>query len=281
MNSSLHLSRELLRSLRRRGLRPLALAGSFSVLFLALLVLFLLAWSSLGEGGEGELLALLGPQLTPSQVDQLYLEVREWEGVVEVDFVFEEEVRAGLVKLATGVPGADLLRFRLRDPREAVAVGERLEELEGITEVIPTGRGSLKNMLRAAAGARSGMIALLIVLGLLALVSIRSAIRSLIQGWKGELQLLHLAGVARGTMRAPFILLASGLGLVSGLVLVLGLYIVHSWGLNHVEAFYRSFPALLDSTVVLSLALLSAGLGLGLGLLGGAWSLLALRRLNS
>jgi len=275
----LNLFGELLRGLRRRGLGPLALAGSFSILFLALLVIFLLAWSSLGEGREGELVALLDPELTPSRVDRLYIEIRDWEEVARIDFIFEEEVKAGLVKLAMQDLETDLFRIWLHSPREATAIQERLKGLEGITSVIAYGRGSLRSILRAAAGVQSGMIALLIVLGLLAAASIRSAIRSLITGWRGELQLLHLSGVARRTMETPFILLALGLGLLSGLMVALGLYAVHSWGLSHPEALYRSLPALLNPRVVLSLASLSLGIGLGLGLLGGAWSLLILRRL--
>ncbi|MFQ6118023.1 MAG: hypothetical protein ACE5LQ_07120 [Candidatus Bipolaricaulia bacterium] len=269
---------ELLRSMRRRRLGPLLLAVSFLTLFLALLVLFLLIFGGLGEGEEGELLALLDPQLTSAQMDRLYLEIREWDEVGQVAFFFAEEVDAGAVNIGTQGP-ADLFRISLRGTGEAATVAERLKGLEGVTKVIISTRGSLKNTLRAIAGLRSGVIALLLVLGLLSLMMIRSAVRSLILGWKGELRLLHLSGVSSRTMEGPFVLLALLLGLLGGLVIVLGLYIVHSWGLSHPEALYHTLPALLNPSSVLALALLPGGIGLGVGLLGGLWSLLALRRL--
>ena len=269
---------ELLRSLRARSLGPLALGGLALVLFLMLLALFLLAWSGLGGGEQGELLALLDPQLTTGQVDQLYLEIREWEEVARVEFIFKEEVKAGGVKLAVPDPGTDLFRISLHNPREAAAVGERLRGLAGIGRVIASRRGSLKEILRSTAGMHALTLALLIVLGLLSLVNIRSAIRSLIISWRGELRLLYLAGVGPRGLGTPFLLLALLPGLGGGLVLVLGLYVAHLWGQSHLEALYRSLPALLNSTTVLSLALLSLGMGLGVGLLGGAWGLVALRR---
>jgi len=277
----INLTRELLRSLRRRGVGPLILASSFLALFLALLVLFLLTFGGLGEGEEGELLALLDPQLLTYQIDRLYLEIREWDEVIQVEFIFAEEIAARKANLGWQGPEVDLFQISLRGLEEAPTVVERLEGLEGIAEVIASQRGSLKSMLRGIAGLRSGVIALLIVLGLLALTSIRSVIRSLILGWRGELQLLHLSGVSSRTMEGPFVLLALLLGLVGGLVIVLGLYIVHSWGLSHPEVLYHSLPALLDPAVVLSLALLSLGIGLGVGFLGGLWSLLVLRRVLS
>lgn len=271
---------ELLMAARRR-LGPLLLALSFLALFLALLVLFLLVFGGLGEGEEGELVALLDPQLTPSQVDHLYLEIRDWDEVSQVAFFFAEEVDAGAVNIGAQASGADLFRISLRGTGEAAAVAERLKGLEGIAEVIVPTRGSLKDTLRSTAGLRSGVLALLLVLGLLSLMMIRSGIRSLILGWKGELQLLHLSGVPPRTMEGPFVLLALLLGLLGGLVIVLGLYIVHSWGLSHPQALYGSLPALLNPSSVLALAFLLLGIGLGVGLLGGLWSLLALRRLLS
>lgn len=277
MSGGLHLFGELLRSLKSWSLRSLTVAGLSLTLFLAVFTLFLLLWSDLGEGEEGQLLVLLDPSLIPTQVDQLYLEIREWDDVARAEFVFEEEVAAGLVKLATGDVEADLLRIGLRDSREAKSVEERLGELGGISRIITYELDSLKNVFHSTAGMGAVSVALLIVLGLLALVSIRSALRSLIRSWTGELQLLHLAGLARRTMRRPFILLALLLGLVSALLIVLGLYIVHTWGMSHPDVLHHSLPALLNPTVVLYLSLLSSGVGLGLALLAGAWSLLFLR----
>lgn len=75
------LLKELLRLLRRKGLGSLLLAWLVLVLFLALLDLFILVGGGLEEGGGGELLVPLSPGLLPSKVDQLYLEIREWEEV--------------------------------------------------------------------------------------------------------------------------------------------------------------------------------------------------------
>lgn len=279
MSSSLHLFGELLRSLKGRPLRALAVAGLSLTLFLAVLTLFLLLWSGLGEGEEGEVLALLDAELIPSQIDQLYLEILRWEEVARVQFIFAEEVKAGLVQLGTRDLEADLFQIGLRDAREAASVQERLRELGGISRLIAHEPGYLNEIFRSIAGMRAVSLALLIVLGLLALAGIRSAIRALIISWKGELQLLHLAGVARRTMGGPFILLAVLLGLAGALLIVLGLYIAHTWGMGNMEVIYRFLPALGNSTVVLSLALSSVGVGMGLGGLGGAWSLLTLRRM--
>lgn len=271
------LLKELLRLLRRKGLGSLLLAWLVLILFLALLDLFILVGGGLEEGGGGELLVPLSPGLLPSKVDQLYLEIREWEEVAQVRFIFAEEVRAGLVKLALPDLAGDLFRVQLRDPAEVAIVKERLEELPGVASVISHERGALEGFFRTLGKLRWP---LLVILGLLALIRLREALRSLIMSFGGELQLLHLSGVARKTMERPFLLLAGLLGLGGGLLIMLGLYLTHNWGRGHTDALYRSFPGLLEPQTVLALALLSIGVGLMIGLLSGIWSLLTLRRLT-
>ena len=271
------LLKELLRLLRRKGLGSLLLAWLVLILFLALLDLFILVGGGLEEGGGGELLVPLSPGLLPSKVDQLYLEIREWEEVAQVRFIFAEEVRAGLVKLALPDLAGDLFRVQLRDPAEVAIVKERLEELPGVASVISHERGALEGFFRTLGKLRWP---LLVILGLLALIRLREALRSLIMSFGGELQLLHLSGVARKTMERPFLLLAGLLGLGGGLLIMLGLYLTHNWGRGHTDALYRSFPGLLEPQTVLALALLSIGVGLMIGLLSGIRSLLTLRRLT-
>ncbi|MCR4403777.1 MAG: hypothetical protein NUW06_00495 [Candidatus Acetothermia bacterium] len=273
------LLQELLRLLRRKGLGSLLVAWLLLVLFLALLDLFILAGRGLEEVAGGELLVPLTPGLLPSKIDQLYLEIREWEEVAQVRFIFGEEVRAGLVKLSLPDLAGDLFRVQLRDPGEVASVKERLEKLPGVASVISYDRGALEGFFRTLGRLRWPLLALIVVLGLLALIRLRAALRALITSFSGELRLLHLSGVARKTMGRPFVLLAALLGLGGGLLLTLGLYLTHNWGRVHTEALYRSFPGLLEPQTVLALALLSIGFGLLIGLLGGMWSLLTLRRL--
>jgi cell division protein FtsX len=272
---------EVLRLLRRRGKGPLLLSWGLLLLFLGLLDFFMLTSSGLG-GEEGvELVALLEPGLLPSQVDRLYLEIREWEEVARVEFIFAEEVKSGLrkVKLPVKELRGDLFQLWLHKPGEVEAVQERLKGLAGIASVFAHGQRPLTAIFQGTPGARWGLLAVLIGFGLFVLVYLRATFRSLIQGWGGELRLLHLSGVARQTMGRPFLLLAMLLGLSAGLVLAGGLYFLHRWGLEHPEALYRSLPALLEPGTALAAALLALVGGLLLALLGGAWSLLVLRRI--
>ncbi len=279
----INLLGEVLRLLRRRGKGSLLLCWGLLFLFLGLLDFFVLTWSGLG-GGEGvELVVLLEPGLLPSQVDRLYLEIREWEEVARVEFIFAEEVKSERVKLPAQVkePQGDLFWLWLREPGPGAveAIQERLAGLTGIASVFAHGQRPLTAILQTTPGARWGLLALLVGFGLFVLVYFRATFRSLIQGWGGELRLLHLSGVARRTMGRPFLLLALFLGLSAGLVLALGLYFIYCWGLEHTEALYRSIPALLEPGTVLVAGLLALGAGLLLALLGGAWSLLVLRRI--
>lgn len=273
------LLREVFRLLRRRGKGGLLLSWGLLLIFLGLLDFFILTSSGLG-GEEGvELVVLLEPGLLPSQVDRLYLEIREWEEVARIDFIFAEE--AGRVHLPVKEPKGDLFRLWLREPGpgSAAAVQARLAELTGIASVVTHGQRPLTAILETTPGARWGLLAGLVGFGLFVLVHLRMTFRSLIQGWGGELRLLHLSGVARRTMGRPFLLLAALLGLLAGAVLALGLYSVHRWGLEHPEALYRSLPALLEPGTALVAAVSALGAGLLLALLSGAWSLLVLRRI--
>lgn len=274
---------EVLRLLRRRGKGALLLSWGLLLIFLALFDLFILTSSGLG-GGEGvELVVLLEPGLLPSQVDRLYLEILEWGEVARVEFIFAEEVKAGLkrVKLPVKELKGDLFLLWLREPESVGAVQERLSGMTGagIASVYTHGQRPLVAIFQATPGARWGLLAFLTSLGLFVLVYLRTTFRSLIQGWGGELRLLHLSGVARRTMGRPFLLLAAFLGLLAGLVLALGLYFLHRWGLEHPEVLYRSLPALLEPGTALAVAILTLAVGLLLALLGGAWSLLVLRRI--
>ncbi|HIC95919.1 TPA: hypothetical protein EYP12_04730 [Candidatus Bipolaricaulota bacterium] len=281
----IHLFWELLRVMRRRGFGRFLSAWLILILFLGLLDMAILAWSSLGPGVGGELFALLEPDLLPGEINRLYLEIRGWKEAAQVEFLFAEEVQAGLIQLpipakAKGPP-RDLFRIRLREPEDLPTVGERLEEFQGVAAVLSPGRSSLNRLLLSFDRLRAGLIALLVVLGLLAVVRLRAALRSLIMTFSGEIRLLSLSGVPQGMMERPFLLLGGLLGLGGGLLLMIGLYLAHHWGLAGTAglSLYNSFPALLEPGIILSLALLSLGLGLTVGLLSAAWSLLTLRRI--
>ncbi len=286
-----YLFKELLRSLSGKGgasqLSPLLIAGGLVFLFLSLLAFSLLAGGELARGPGGEVLALLEPALPERQIDQLYLEIREWEEVAQIEFIFQEELAQGGHRrlIAAGLPPADLFRIVPRSREELEALKEKLAGLSssgsssgrGISRVLVLGQSPLQEALHTVFGGPMRAL-LLVILGGLALIAVRWALRRLIRGWHGELELLHLSGVSTRAMALPFVLLGLLLGGGSGALLGVVLYLLHLWGSGHMESFYRVLPALLDPAALVFLIFLGVVVGLAVGLLSGLWATRAIRR---
>ncbi len=267
---------ELLSSLRGRPLRGLLLALGVLVLFLSAVTFALLAQ---GQGAGGEVFALLAPGLAPEEIDRLYLQIRGWEEVAGVQLFLEEELRQGKRTVPlTPLPNGDLFAITLREPGDSAALQERLRGLNGVQQVIGYGRGPLIAVLDSSFGSVV-CTAALALLGLGALLAVRGALGSAVRNWRGELRLLHLAGVSPRRLAQPFLLTGSLLGLLGAVIVWLAIYLVHLWGTGQPEPFYRTLPALLDPRPVFLLLPLELGLGLGIGLLGSAWAALRIRRL--
>lgn len=284
-----YLFKELLRSVSGRAtasrLSAFLIAGGLIFLFLSLLAFSLLAGGELAGGPGGEVLALLEPALPERQIDQLYLEIRDWEEVAQIEFIFQEELtyaRGGHRRLiAAGLPPADLFRVVPPSREELEILEEKLTELasagSGISQVLVLGQSPLQEALHAALGGPMRII-LLVLLGGLALFAVRWALRGLIRSWHGELELLHLSGVSTKAMALPFILLGLLLGGGSGALLGVVLYLLHLWGSRHAESFYQVLPLVLEPAALSLLTLLEVVVGLGIGLLGGVWATRTIRR---
>lgn len=266
-----YLLKELLKSLNTRSLRSFISVPLIIFAFLAVFSFSLLTWSNLGQQ-RSQIIAVLQEDLSESRTDQLYLEIREWEELAYpyLKFILKDEIISGKEKVLIPNLNSNFFRVFLRDPKEGEGVAKKLEELEGVERAVIPKRGTLQNVLASTAGVKAGVIALLVILFLGASLAVRSATRALIHNWEGELQLLHLSGVSSGTISLPFLLMGAFLGLIGALVTILLIYAVHLWGVSTPESFYQMFPAILSSGAVHGLVLRSLGLGLILGLLGGA-----------
>lgn len=271
------LFKELLYSLRGRPLKGLLFALGILVLFLAALSFVLLAQE---RSAGGEVFVLLTPGLAPEEIDRLYLQIRGWEEVAQVQLFLEEELAQGKRTVPlTPSPKGDLLVITLRDSTGSEPLQERLRSLNGVQQVIDYRQGSLIAALNSSLG-NVACIAVLALLGLIALLGVRGALGAAVRNWQGELRLLYLSGVNPRRLAQPFLFTGLLLGLSGGLIVWLAIYLVHLWGTGQPEIFYRTLPALLDPRPVFLLLLHELGLGLGLGFLGSAWAALRIRKLG-
>jgi len=257
------LFKELLLSLNKRSLLLSLQACGATFLFLTILSLVFLSQDKLI--GSEQVIALLKAEIPGSAINELYLQIREWEAVIDIKYKTKEEAEAK--KLPGKTPLAPYFEITLRSAAEVDDIASKLKNLPGITEIITYKQGALREVFLSTPAARAGILALLAILFLSAVSAIYLAIKTLIKDWEGEIELLKLSGVSAKAYHFPFFLMGIIYGLLGALGVFLLFYLFHLWAAANVELAHRLLPAILSSKTVTSLALRALLCGILLGLL--------------
>jgi len=261
MSTFLFILNELLGSLNTKSVGVLAafvlLVFSFLALFSSL---FLLGIPAEGQNGpsltSNEVAAYLSPRLSPEAVQDVYLEIREWDEVRQVNFLFAQELEAGRA--------GGILRIQVFNPS---AVAHLLERLASISEIVrvDSSASPQRRVLHLSSPVRIGLLIGLTVSAFASLIVARRGFKVLLAAFAKEIQLMRLSGTTEKTIQPPIVALGILCGLLAGLLLIIAVCLLHYVAASHPEALLRAAPGLIESGRVLTISLLSLLLGLAMG----------------
>ncbi len=268
MNTFLFILNELIKAINTKSGRLLAVVVLLIFCFLALFSsLFLLGVPAPTHGDTGPLLASgevaahLSPRLSPEAVQDVYLEIREWEEVRQVNFLFTQELEAGR--------GGGILRILTRSPSAVASLLERLASTPEIVQ-IDSSTTPQKRVLSLSTPVRIGLLIGLAISAFASLIVSRRGFGELLTSFGREIRLMHLSGTPERTFQPSIVALGALCGLLASLLLIVAVYLLHFVAVSHPEALLRSASGLVESGRVLAVSLLSLLLGLALGGLIGA-----------
>ena len=261
MSTFLFILNELLGSLNTKSVGILTAFVLLIFSFLALFAsLFLLGIPTEGQSGppltSSEVTAYLSPRLSSEAIQDVYLEIREWEEVRQVNFLFGQEFKAG--------QAGGTLRIQAFNPS---AVAHLLERLAPILEIVrvDSSADSPRRVLHLSSPVRIGLLVGLAVSAFASLLVARRGFRVLLTAFAKEIQLMRLSGTTEKTIQPPIVALGILCGLLASLLLIIAVCLSHYFAVSHPEALLRTAPGLIESGRVLTVSLLSLLLGLAMG----------------
>ncbi len=231
-----------------------------------------------------EVMVFLDEDLSRTQVDQLYIEIDNFEGTQEVTFVSREEALERL-KVQMGEQGYLLEGYGgennpIRDSFEVKSivpedVPELAGEIEMLSGVVRVDYGSevLEKLFSVSRILNWVGVAFMIGLGISATFLIANTIKLTVFTRRQEIAIMKTVGATDWFIRWPFVIEGLVLGGLGSLVPVVGLYYgyryIVEWVVINIP-FLSLMPAMDVFHFLLQTLFI---LGIGLGVLGSSFSL--------
>jgi cell division protein FtsX len=264
MNTFFFLLGEILGAMRAKTGALFVVAMLLIFVFLALFSCFFL----LGTPAEvdtldghtfGEIRAHFSPRVSVEEIQTLYLTIREWEEVRQINYQSPQEGHQ--------MGGAFLIQAT--NPSRVADLVEKLKSTESISEV-----EALTNLhessLPLSASTRIGLLLGLIVSAIGCFVVTHRAFQGLLCSCAGEIRLMRLAGTAEKAILLPLVALGILCGLVATLFFILTVYLLHLAAITHPETLLHAASGLIEASRVRTVSLLGLLLGVVMGGLIGA-----------
>jgi len=216
MRVSLYLLKELFKVLSFKSFVLSILAVLLCFIFLSGLVL--IASEGTYLFGRVEIVAVLKDDTAVAEINKLYLEIRDWNEVASLKYVPKETAKS----LSKGH-----LTITLKDPEDAESVSASLQDAQRfpqIENVIASKLSPLSVFIQKIPQREAVFWGVFAFLFFMAIAMLRLALSSLRKSFRGQIEILQLAGVNPGTIRLPFVFM----GILYGLVGALGTVLVFS-----------------------------------------------------
>ncbi len=255
-----------------RGVAALLLALGVVLLAGALLLgaVTSLAWGNPVQTFSPQLLLLLDPALSDVQVDAFFLSVRQWPEVRTPRYARDARSLA-LPASVTVPPNTRGILLALHDDASVQAVVQTAATHPEVAQAIPLQVRASANVWQQVQALRPALLSAFVVALLASFFALTGGVRRLTGQWRGELELLRLAGVSRKNIASAF----AGVGvLASGVAAALAAVAVYAgalWAQDHRDWALRYLPHALDQERMVGLAFVALIAGLLVGVLAGAW----------
>lgn len=258
MNVYVFVFGELLHAIRAKTLGWFILTTLLVFSFLALFsCFFLLGRPANNASLPDEITVHLSPQLSDQETETLYLTLREWEGIQQINYRFNRED-----------PELGGLFILLVMPDDIASL---VQELRSTDEVLTVERSNHSDtrIQPLSPATRFGLLAGLILNALACLIVARWAFKGLLQAFSGEIRLLRLTGVPENALHYPLIALGLLCGLAASFLFIVAIYLAHLAVVSEPETLFQTASGLLNVGRIRTVSLLSLLLGLVMGTFAG------------
>ncbi len=233
-------------------------------------VITALAWDAPQKfAGETQVLLLLDPHLSNSSLNNIYLQIRDWPEVAQLQFALSVE--------DLNVPTSDTFPERspavlihLVSATDTQQIIELSRVIGGVQQAIPLSTGNNVSLEQSQI-VKPILLTLFVVCLLASFFSLNSSVLQLVRKWKGELELLRLSGIPRRNIMSSFAWMSILSGAIGALLAAIILYASSAWAQTLPESIRVYLPNAQDGERLIGLTLAAIILGLLIGVLAGAW----------
>ena len=225
-----------------------------------------------------EVVAYIQTNTTQDQADALVARLRTMPEVASVEFVSRDEAlqrfrdtqaaqgREDLTKYLESNPFYASVNVKLRNPTDLDSVSEALRNDPIVRNVLNI-QALVSRVLTVTTFVRTAGVAILVIVGLIALFIIVNTIRLAVVARAEEIEIMRLVGASDAFIRWPFVFEGAFVGLLGALI-SLGLLAAGAEPLSRaMVGFFNVLPLELG-TLPRDTAAIVLGTGVGLGVLG-------------
>jgi cell division protein FtsX len=205
-----------------------------------------------------ELFVHLSPQLSQQKINDLYLEIREWENVSQVNYFYPQEF--GLEAME------GLLVIKAVSVAKVTELIDVLSAIDGITNIDAL---STRHEDSLSASVKIGLLIGLALSIVGSLIVARYAFVELLKSFSEEIRMMRLAGTAEQVIQPPIVAIGGLCGIIAGLLLIVTLYLLRFLAITHPGSLLHATSGWVDPVRVLTVSLGGFFLGLVLGGLVG------------
>jgi cell division protein FtsX len=205
-----------------------------------------------------ELFVHLSPQLSQQKINDLYLEIREWENVSQVNYCYPQEF--GLEAME------GLLVIKAVSVAKVTKLIDALSAIDGIANIDAL---STRNADSLSASVKIGLLIGLALSIVGSLIVARYAFAELLKSFSEEIRMMRLAGTAEQVIQPPIVAIGALCGIIAGLLLIVTLYLLRFLAITHPGSLLHATSGWVDPVRVLTVSLGGFFLGLVLGGLVG------------
>src|SRR5574337_412018 len=162
-----------------------------------------LVWEQLQQAQSPQLVLVLNPTLRETDIDHIYLEVRQLQEVTSLRFASEAQ-SLSLPAAMTIPPNAPALLLNLNSAASVQQVAQLVGMLDGVQQAIPLEQPNDAPPPDQAQTVKPALFTAFVVLILASFFALSSGVHKLLRQWKGELELLRLSGISAKNVASSF-----------------------------------------------------------------------------
>ena len=205
-----------------------------------------------------ELFVHLSPQLSQQKINDLYLEIREWEDVSQINYRYPQDLELETVE--------GLLVIKAVSVTKVAKLIDALSAIDGIADIDSL---STRHADSLSAPVKIGLLIGLALSIVGSLIAARYAFAELLKAFSEEIRMMRLAGTAEQVIQPPIVAIGALCGTIAGLLLIVAIYLLRFLAITHPGTLLHATSGWVDPTRVLTVSLVGFLLGLVLGGLAG------------